>query len=196
MGGDVKQRMIEQTALSLARRGLQRTSFSEVLEASGAPRGSLYHHFPGGKDELVAKAVAAAGAFALAHLESLRGQPADKVAAGFIGLWRALLTRSDFGAGCAAAAVTVAAETPDLLRAAAVAFAGWRALLATLLHEGGVPEKRAQALAATLIAACEGAVILARADHALEPFDLVANEQIAMTKAAIAVPARNAKRKT
>ncbi len=44
----VKQRMIREAALALARKGLQRASFAEVLEASGAPRGSLYHHFPGG----------------------------------------------------------------------------------------------------------------------------------------------------
>ncbi len=53
MADGVKQRMIREAALALARKGLQRASFSEVLEASGAPRGSLYHHFPGGKGELV-----------------------------------------------------------------------------------------------------------------------------------------------
>ncbi len=50
---DIKQRMIEQAVILLAKKGLQGASFSEMLQASSAPRGSLYHHFPGGKDELV-----------------------------------------------------------------------------------------------------------------------------------------------
>jgi len=61
MARDTRQKMIERAAILLAQKGLQGASFSEVLEASGAPRGSLYHHFPGGKDELVLAAVALAG---------------------------------------------------------------------------------------------------------------------------------------
>src|SRR5271156_3878382 len=83
MTSDVKQRMIEKAMLLLARKGLQRASFSEVLEASGAPRGSLYHHFPGGKSELVLAAMNEASRRAMAALETLEGQPADKVAEAF-----------------------------------------------------------------------------------------------------------------
>ena len=57
----------------LARRGLQATSFSEVLELTGAPRGSIYHHFPDGKDQLVAAAIALAGERALQPLEEIAG---------------------------------------------------------------------------------------------------------------------------
>jgi hypothetical protein len=95
-----------------------------------------------------------------------------------------VLEKSDFGAGCAALAVTVAADTPELLDRAAGVFRSWRARLAALLAEGGVMAKRAPALAATLIAAAEGAVVLARAEHSFEPFDLVAAEQLAAIKAA------------
>src|ERR1700735_3507260 len=101
--------MIELTAVLLARKGLQGTSFSEVLEASGAPRGSLYHHFPGGKDELVLAAVGLAGEQALYAMERMAGKPGGEVASAFLGLWRMVLERSDFRAGCAALAVTVAA---------------------------------------------------------------------------------------
>ena len=59
--GDVRERMVDGAMALLARRGLQATSFSEVLAATGAPRGSLYHHFPAGKDQLVAEAVDRAG---------------------------------------------------------------------------------------------------------------------------------------
>jgi TetR/AcrR family transcriptional repressor of lmrAB and yxaGH operons len=184
MTGPVKRRMIEQTALSLARKGLQRTSFSEVLEASGAPRGSLYHHFPGGKDELVLLALEAAGGFALAKLDETAGQPAVAVARSFVAIWRTMLERTDFGVGCAIAAVTVAADAPSLIDTAARIFRGWRARLTALLAEGGVRADRASSLAATLIAACEGAVLLARAERNFEAFDQVAAEQIAAVAAA------------
>lgn len=185
MAGDVKQRMIERTAVLLAKKGLQGTSFSEVLEASGAPRGSLYHHFPGGKDELVLAALRATADQALAVLNAAAGRSAIDVARSFIALWRTVLSRSDFGAGCAVVAVTVAAETPALLDTAAASFRGWRSRLADLLAEGGVAEGEAPRLAVSLIAACEGAVILARAEKSFEPFDLVATSQLAMVEAAM-----------
>lgn len=190
MVGDIRQRMIQQAALSLAEKGLQRTSFSEVLQASGAPRGSLYHHFPGGKDELVLAALDLAGDLAMRTLgrSSVQPRPATEVARAFTDLWRSILSRSDFAAGCAVLAVTVAANSPVLLERAANVFRNWRSRLAALLAEGGVPEERARALAATLIAACEGAAVLSRAERSFAPFDLVAAELTAAIEAAMVAP--------
>lgn len=176
--------MIERTAVLLAKKGLQGASFSEILEASGAPRGSLYHHFPGGKDELVLAALEHAGGQALTMLDRLSGKPAREVAEGFLSLWRTVLARSDFSAGCAVVAVTVAAESEALRVRSAEILKGWRERLAMLFAESGMPRKKARAVAASLVAACEGAVILARAERSFEPFDLVAAEQLAMVDAA------------
>jgi len=187
----VRRQMIERTAILLAKKGLQGTSFSEVLEATGAPRGSLYHHFPGGKDELVLAALGVASDQAMGVLDQLAGKSAGEVARTFAGLWRMVLSRSDFSAGCAVLAVTVAAESPALMERAAEVFRGWRVRLGVLLAEGGVPEARAPGLAASLISACEGAVVLARAERSFEPFDLVAAEQIAAIDAAIVKPRRS-----
>src|SRR4051794_35443785 len=118
MSTDVRQRMIDSTAILLAKHGLSGTSFSDVLAASGAPRGSLYHHFPGGKDQLVLAAVGVAGDRAMNVLDRLEGQPASDVAEAFLGLWRSVLTVSDFGAGCAIAAVTVASDSAEMLESA------------------------------------------------------------------------------
>jgi AcrR family transcriptional regulator len=180
--------MIRQAALSLAEKGPQRTSFSEVLAAAGAPRGSLYHHFPGGKDELVLGALDAAGAWAEQGLEPLAGRPAPDIARGFIDLWRSILERSHFAAGCAVAAVTVASEEPELQARSAQVFRQWRARLAALLAEGGVARNRAEAIAASLIAGCEGAVILSRAERSIAPFNLVAAELIAAVTRACEAP--------
>ena len=185
MAANIKQTMIERTAVLLAKKGLQGASFSEILQASGAPRGSLYHHFPGGKDELVLAALEYAGDQALNLLDRLSGKPAREVAEAFLSLWRSVLARSDFAAGCAVAAVTVAAESEALRTQSAEILSRWRERLVTLFVEGGIPKKKARAVAATLVAACEGAVILARAERAFEPFDLVAAEQLAMIEAAV-----------
>ncbi len=132
----------------------------------------------------VLDALDAAGARAMAALDAFEGRPAGEIAEGFLALWRAILERSEFRAGCAVVAVTVAAEEPALLQKAASVFRGWRNRLADLLARGGVPEARAKSLAATLVSAAEGAVVLARAEGSFEPFDLVAAEQIAAVRAA------------
>ncbi|MBN9336033.1 TetR/AcrR family transcriptional regulator, partial [Devosia sp.] len=116
----------------LARKGLQGASFSQILEESGAPRGSLYHHFPGGKDELVLEAIVLAGDQALGVLDTLNGKSAEEVAATFIALWRTLLSRSDFGASCSVAAVTIATESAVLRERAGALFRAWRNPLAEL----------------------------------------------------------------
>jgi AcrR family transcriptional regulator len=184
LAGNIKQTMIERTAVLLAKKGLQGASFSEILEASGAPRGSLYHHFPGGKDELVLAALEHVGSQALGVLDRLSGKPAREVAEAFLSLWRTVLARSDFSAGCAVVAVTVAAESETLRTRSAGILKEWCERLATLFAESGMPRKKARALATSLVAACEGAVILARAERSFEPFDLVAAEQLAMIDAA------------
>src|SRR5271168_1693606 len=138
VASDVRQRMIDQAVILLARKGPQGASFSEVLEASGAPRGSLYHHFPGGKDELVLAAIDTASERALALLEPLRGKPADKVAEGFISLWRTSLSRSRFAAGCSVLAVTVTTDVAALRARAGQIFRTWRETLTSMLAEGGV----------------------------------------------------------
>jgi AcrR family transcriptional regulator len=173
---DVRERMIEGAVRLLAQHGLQATSFNEVLELTGAPRGSIYHHFPGGKDELISAAVDRAGAHALKALDDRDLASAEELTAVFLGLWRELLTRTQFRAGCAVLAVTVATDSPDLLNEAGTVFRAWRGRLAQLLEEGGLTAKDAAQFAATLVAASEGAVALSRAEQSMEPFDLVAEQ--------------------
>jgi TetR/AcrR family transcriptional repressor of lmrAB and yxaGH operons len=89
-------------------------SLAEVLELADAPRGSVYYHFPGGKDELVAEAIARAGVRSIGVLDGLDGQSPAAVAERFFASWRELLTRSNYRAGCSVAAVTIATLSPDL----------------------------------------------------------------------------------
>jgi TetR/AcrR family transcriptional repressor of lmrAB and yxaGH operons len=167
-------RLIVGAARLLARRGLQATSFSEVLEATGSPRGSLYHHFPDGKDQLVKAALDLVAGQMAGVLDPREGAPAEEITDLFLRVWRSVLTRSSLQAGCAVVAVTVAADSHELLEHAATIFRAWRLRLAALLVKGGLPPAEAGPFAALLIAASEGAVILCRAEQSLEPFDLVA----------------------
>ena len=178
----VRDRMIAGAVRLLAQQGLQATSFAEVLQLTGAPRGSIYHHFPGGKDQLVAAAVEAAGWQALSVLDGLAGEPPERIAESFLGLWRLLLERTGNTTGCAVLAVTVATRDDDLLARAGEVFRAWRARLTTLFEAGGLPG--AEAFAVTLIAATEGAVVLARAERSIAPFETVADYLLAQVRAA------------
>jgi AcrR family transcriptional regulator len=144
-----------------------------VLEDSGAPRGSIYYHFPEGKDQLIAAAIDLAGDRALALTDSFTGLPAAEIVDGFAGLWRAVLVRSDFRAGCAVLAVTVSADVPELVGRAAAIFRSWRERLGRALEAAGIEAGRARALALTVIASCEGAVVMCRAERSLEPLETV-----------------------
>ena len=186
MARGVRERMVASAAELLARRGLQATSFSEVLERSGAPRGSVYHHFPAGKDQMIGSALDAAGARAIELLDRKAGEPADEIAAWFLHIWREVLIRSNFEAGCAVLAVAVAAETPALLDQTARIFRTWRHHLAAMLEQGGLRAQDAAGFAATLVASSEGAVVLARAEQSLEPFDLVAGQLLDQARGLLA----------
>ncbi|HWC82951.1 MAG TPA: TetR/AcrR family transcriptional regulator [Pseudonocardiaceae bacterium] len=174
MAGEAADRMVESAVKLLAVHGFQATTFSSVLKDSGAPRGSIYYHFPEGKDQLIAAAIDLAGNRALEFTESFRGLPATEIVEAFAALWRAILVRSQFRAGCAVLAVTVSADDPELVERAAAVFRSWRERLGQALEEAGVDEGRARGLAVTIIAACEGATVLCRAEKSLEPLDAVA----------------------
>lgn len=176
MAGEVRDSMVESAVVLLAKKGVQATSFSEVLEASGAPRGSLYHHFPDGKDELIAAAVDLAGGRAIAMLDGLAGRPNGEILGAFLGMWRAVLDRSRFSAGCSVLAVTVAATSPELLEHTSTVFRTWRGRLAELFEAGGLSPDAARRFATSVVAASEGAVVLSRAGQSFEPFDLVAEQ--------------------
>ena len=176
--------MIASAVKLLAVHGFQATTFSSVLADSGAPRGSIYYHFPEGKDQLIAAAIDLAGDRALALTDSFRGLSATEIVDGFAALWRAVLVRSGFRAGCAVLAVTVSADVPELVDRAAAIFRSWREHLGQALQDAGLEAAHARALALTVIAACEGAVVIGRAEHSLEPLEVVTAQLRALAAAA------------
>src|SRR5688500_14882013 len=152
---DSRERMIQSAALLFRSRGIEGTSFSDVLAHSGAPRGSIYHHFPGGKAQLAEEATRYAGEFIAAGLaRSLESD--DPVAAirAFAATWRELLQRSDFGAGCPIMSATLEGDrSPAARDAAGVAFDRCVSLLGDALARNGVEPARARSLGTLAVAA-------------------------------------------
>jgi AcrR family transcriptional regulator len=174
-----RERMVRSAALLFRERGYSGTAFSDVIAHSGAPRGSIYHHFPGGKAQLAEEAVAWAAQAIAARLDEALAQERDTagVLHAFLAPWREVLERSDFRAGCPLVAITVETDVPPGLAAAvATAFAGWQELLAARLRGAGIAPARARTLASLTLAAIEGAVLLCRAQRTTAPLDAVAAE--------------------
>ncbi len=188
MAADSRTRMVQSAAMLLRERGLSGTSFRDVIEHSGAPRGSIYHHFPEGKRQLVREAVEMSGGWvgdAIASLEET-GDPVETLHA-FLGVWAEILRASDFRAGCPVVAVSVEAndDEPEVTEAAAQAFRRWTRELADGLHGAGMEEERARRLATLTVAAIEGAVVLCRAERSTAPLDDVGAELEASLRTAL-----------
>src|SRR5579863_6044797 len=161
----------------IAERGVQGTSIADVLERSGAPRGSVYHHFPGGKEEIVGAAMEYMATDARAPLRALRGSDVAGIVTGFINLWRNVLTRSQFAAGCATAGVTVSGESETARAAARKVFEVW---IADLLEAAGVDRPKAADFAWMLFASTEGALVFARAEQSMRALDLVEQQLLSL----------------
>jgi AcrR family transcriptional regulator len=170
--------MIISTALLVRERGARGTSLDDILAHSGAPRGSVYHHFPGGREQLLREATAYAGGYVARRLERQdQGDPLAPLDALFTEYEHNLL-RTDFRAGCPVVAVAIEApeEGPDLRDSALQAFDRWRVAVAGSLERAGLPAVRADELSTHVIAAFEGAIILSRAYRDLEPLRRVRGE--------------------
>jgi AcrR family transcriptional regulator len=171
---DVRKNMVESALRLLATAGVEGTSFSAVLAKANAPRGSVYHHFPGGKSELLHAALNHVSQSGLATMERVRGEPVEVVVDRFLDLWKQLLDYSHNRAGCAVVAVTVASGSSDLLEHAGEIFRAWTSQLTSLFVAGGMRRDAAKRFSLFVVAASEGAVLLARAEQDKAPFDTVA----------------------
>ena len=177
MRGQVRQKMVEGATKVLARRGLHASAFSEVLAVTGASRGSIYHHFPGGKAELIEAVLDDYGSDTDDALQALHGQPLMAVVRGALALWRERLINDDCESSCPVAAVTVAADSTRLESECRAIFDQWTATLAGALASGGLKGAgQARALATLMMAAIQGGTVLARAQGGIEPYDTMARQ--------------------
>ena len=172
---DVRRRMVQSAAQLFGERGFAGAGLRDVVARSDAPRGSIYHHFPGGKAQLAQEAARHAADAAAGPAE----RTSDPVAAlhAYLDGWRSELQANDFRAGSALAAVAMAPEEATGTReAAAAGYARWSEAFTAALRQSGVRRKKAARLATLSMAAIEGAVVLCRARRDTVPLDDIGRE--------------------
>lgn len=177
-----RERMVISAAMLIRERGAHATAISDVLTHSGAPRGSAYHYFPGGRTQLLCEAVDYAGDFVAAAID--RAARGVDLLDTLVALYRQQLLDSDYRAGCPVAAVAVEAGEPEdrdktapVIERAAAVFDRWTVLIAQRLAADGIAGDRAEELAVLMTSALEGAILLARVRRDLQPLE-VAHRQL------------------
>jgi TetR/AcrR family transcriptional repressor of lmrAB and yxaGH operons len=185
------------TTLDLLRRsGLSGAGINQVVNASRAPKGSVYHYFPDGKQQLVSEALHEAGRTVGANFHSIfsqRTRVADKVRVLF-SRTAAALAANEFAKGCPVAAVTLDLDrqSEPLRRVCEQIFDDWVAAMAHGLDD--LPAGDRRAVAQLILATLEGGLILARARGTAEP--LIQSGNALATLLAARVPRRRRERRT
>jgi TetR/AcrR family transcriptional repressor of lmrAB and yxaGH operons len=166
---DTRQRVVRTAAELFRAQGYHATGLNQVLAEGGAPKGSLYFHFPGGKEQLAVEAIALAGNDVrdlLATLLDTEPDPAKALSHALALLGDQLLA-SDFRNGCPVATVALdaAADSEPIRQACEDVYTSWHSVIAA--HVGD------DDLATVVLAAIEGALLLARTRRSLTPLHTV-----------------------
>lgn len=182
---------IVQTASRLFRQqGYAATGLNQIVAESGAPKGSIYHYFPQGKQAIAVEAVGWAGERVAATLHSLAAEEADAghILRRYAQLLAGWMAESGFTDGCPIA-TTVLETVPGVepvRRAAAAALSSWSRVFAVALQAHGVAQAKADRLATTAVAVIEGALIQARVAVDAQPLQDAAEEMACLFDAAVA----------
>ncbi|WP_240936421.1 TetR/AcrR family transcriptional regulator [Hydrogenophaga crocea] len=182
-----RERLIAAMTDALRRRGLHGIGLTELLQAAQAPKGVLYHHFPGGKTALAVAAIDTVVERMSDGLDRLLQATPDPLDALRLWMSRATgrLSESGFEVGCPLATVALESTPADqaLRDALARAFARIRERIAQGLRGAGMPAPRAEGIAALVVAAYEGGLLQARVAHSTEPLDRIADTLLALLAA-------------
>jgi TetR/AcrR family transcriptional regulator, lmrAB and yxaGH operons repressor len=168
-----RQRIVDVSTDLFARHGYNGTGLKAILAASEAPFGSLYHFFPGGKEELGAAAIRESGQRYKRLVEVFFDAEADvaKATGNFFEGAAAMLVATDFADACpiATVALEIASVSEPMRAAAAEAFDSWLDVLVERYRRAGIAPGNARALAIEAFCAIEGAFLLARTKRDVEP---------------------------
>jgi TetR/AcrR family transcriptional repressor of lmrAB and yxaGH operons len=168
-----RERLVAAMLEALRTRGYHGVGLADVLAAAGAPKGVLYHHFPGGKSELAVSAIDAVVGQIGVELDKVFQRTGDPVQA--LGVWlggaQRSLETSGFERGCPLATIALESSPDDgaIRRALAQGFAAIRSRLVGVLVGSGLSEARSRSLAALIVSAYEGALLQARVAGNVQP---------------------------
>jgi AcrR family transcriptional regulator len=170
---DGRRRLLNGARQLLAERGYAGMELRDVAARGNAPRGSIYHHFPGGKRQLAAEAALLEGTEIRENIErALAERGVRKTLALFGEMFRRRVADHPERIGCPVAAAALARrEDPALAAAATSAFQSWERPIAAALEKEGVDSARAETFAGLTVSTVEGALLRARAAGSQAPLD-------------------------
>jgi TetR/AcrR family transcriptional repressor of lmrAB and yxaGH operons len=182
---DTRTKMLISAAEVMRERGAAGVTIDEVLARSGAPRGSVYYHFPDGRNQILTEALHYAGEAIAADIDDAAGRGAKVLLRQFVDFWERVLADSDFHAGCPVVAAAIGSADDEVLLSAEAGriFAHWRTALTWAFVADGLVESDADSLAVMSIAALEGAVVLCRSTRSIDPLRKVYDELEFLVKA-------------
>jgi TetR/AcrR family transcriptional repressor of lmrAB and yxaGH operons len=185
-----RERIVHASAELFRRRGYAGTGLKAILAASRAPYGSLYHFFPGGKEELGVAALQAGGVTYRELVEAFYPEGGDVVAATrefFVG-GAELLRDTDYADACpiATIALEVASTSEPMRTAASEAFESWLAVAQRRFEEAGMTSSRARDVAVELFCLIEGAFLLCRTNRSTEALEVAGRTAVRAVEAALA----------
>lgn len=191
MPTSTRDRILDASTTLFRRQGMTGTGLKRIAAESGATLGSIYHFFPGGKDDLAAETIKAAGAdYRDLTLSFFTGDDllAD-VQNAFAGA-AAFLAATDYADACpiATVALEVASTNETLRLATADTFTDWIDVGSSRLTDFGVEPAVARQLIIGFITALEGAFVLARALRSTEPLQAASATVVASVRQAIGAP--------
>jgi AcrR family transcriptional regulator len=185
-----RDRIVYASAGLLRRQGYAGTGLKQIASEAEAPFGSIYHFFPGGKEQLADEVLRTGGRFFLALYEAFAAAAPDLTAAvrDFFAGAAQTLESTDFADACPIATVAgEVASTNEILRiATADVFESWLAAVTDDAIEGGVEPARARALAQAVLSLLEGAFLLSRATRGTEPMRSASDAAVELVRAALA----------
>jgi TetR/AcrR family transcriptional regulator, lmrAB and yxaGH operons repressor len=178
--GGSKGAFISATQELLRRRGYAASGLSDILARSGAPKGSLYFHFPGGKQELAVAAMERSASQLRGAIAAVLDSSDDvgEAISRLVDALAAGLADSQFSDGCpiATVALETASESETMRAAAQAAFESWLEVLEQRFTADGLDRRTARQRALTVLAAIEGGLILARAQRDVAPLLAVSSQ--------------------
>lgn len=179
-----RERLILAMSDALQRRGMNGIGLNELLATARAPKGVLYHHFPGGKTELTVAAIEFTVTQMLARLEKVLARSADPVdgLVAWMSGAQKMLNESAFECGCPLATVALESTADDTLIRAALtdAFTAIRARIAAALVAAGHARARAEGTAMLIVAAYEGGLLQSKVERSVRPMWQVSETLVAL----------------
>jgi MYXO-CTERM domain-containing protein len=191
---NTKERILDTTSALFLRYGYSGTGLKQIVTDANAPFGSLYHFFPGGKQQLGDEVIRRSGQMYLEIVEAVFDAAPDLVTGVRDVFWGAaeVLRQTDYIDACpiATVALEVASSNDTLRQATADVFDSWIAATSARLARGGVPVSDAGDLATVLIQLLEGGFMLSRAKQTTEPMEAAGTAAVALVAAALPTSGR------